>query len=93
MTTTNIYWTVGGNFRPKQHSTIAAAIATGNRWDRAISASNRNTNAGVDAYVVIQRGDQFEFRGLVSGRRIIGRDFGCGPSVAERIRHSIAVKA
>ena len=80
------YWTIGGNFRPRPHSSVAAAIATGNHWDRTVARCHPGTGAGVDAYIVSQRGDDFEFRGLVCGRKLIGENFSCGDSLIERVR-------
>ena len=68
-----------------RHATASAAVARGAMLDRCVAASTGG-RGGMDCHVVVDRDGELSYRGMVCGRRIIGRGFGCGPAVVEQAR-------
>lgn len=75
--------------RVSRHASVAAALARAARAERAAQATH-GPHAGADCYVVLERGDRLEYRGMACGRRIVGQSFGCGPGVVARVAAELA---
>lgn len=67
---------------------FSAAAARAARVEAHAKAAH-GPQAGADCYVVAEGPDGLHYRGMVAGRRLIGRDFGCASAVEARAQTAL----
>lgn len=67
---------------------VGAALKVARIAER-VARIDHGPQAGADCYIVRETADGLEYRGLAADKRIIGRNFGCGPSVVAQVRRAI----
>jgi hypothetical protein len=73
-----------------RRATTQRALARARAAERGAKASH-GPQAGADCYVVAELGDgSLWYRGMACGRRLIGRNLGCGEAVVRRAANALS---